>query len=459
MQFAIVESSPGFLEPVVLIGSSGGRVSCRRLTGEIASAPLDRVVHAGVVGDGARPTVVYQWAPTWVMAKMQAAGYGAERIAANPKPMQGVVYQSGENKWTPKARELRWKEQEIYRQHVQPDGSWSALSYTRVFGYHRVRQFIESYRRREVKPESFFWCMVFAALTASEATKTAEANLAGFAKLLAGRLASGARHSKDLISFDEFRRKGAGFQEQRYKTLQGILEHFPAIERFLATTALSDRALRRAMILTPDFDTPGLGCTKLSFSLECYGQDVACLDRWMLRAIGVAQAAETRGGGVEGNLERVNQNIEAHRRFFEQEMKKKGKEPPEERFFEPVGGLPWAPFSDGAYVFSDYGADRFSGKIGPVLDEYEFYEEALKRTAYYRYAVEEGAPNPLCRAQWTMWEDVLLHHPRPNVRLPMATHSPLFFVIEGEGKARKLMKDAERERAAKTREERARDRA
>lgn len=483
MQFAIVESKPGYLEPATMHSVEGGRVVCRLLSGERATTTLDKIVHAGVVGDGNRPTVIWQWCPSWVAASMIARGYTCEAIAANPegdeepeeeedveapkgdfdkKATEGWRYQSSENKWTPGARERRWKEQKVYRQWVQPNKRWTALSVNRVFGYHRVRQFIESYRRREIVPEAFFWCMVFAALTASENTKTAEANLSGFARMIATRRAMGMPFKRDLISFDEFRRSGSGFQVQRYNTLQKIFEAFPAIEQFLSATVLQDRALRRALLLHKDFDLPGLGVTKGSFALECYGQDVACLDRWMLRAIGAAEKIGgrytprlDRAAGPDNERDHINRAIAAHQEWWKtpRYTKKGNLRKIPTGVFKPLPRFPWEPFSDGSYALSGYGADRFSNAIENVIDEYEFYEDALKRTDYYRYALEEHAPNPLARAQWTMWEDVLLHHPRPNVRLPMATHAPLFFVIEGEGEARQKMRRAEllREDAARDR--------
>lgn len=469
MQFAIVESDPGFLEPVVMTGGDGRTVSCQRINGERATVDVSRIVHAGVIGEENRPSVIFQWCPAWVVASMQARGYQplAQRRVANPEEedegggeVQGVKYQSGENKWTPGSRRDRWKEQRLYREFLKPGNrQWSGLDYTHIFGYHRVAQFIEKYRRREIKPESFSWCMIFAALTAAENTKTAEGNLGSFSDLLRGRIAlHGIKPG--ILSFEEFSRRTAGFQEQRFKILEKILSTFPALEKFLSETMLQDRALRRAIITSKTLDTPGLGITKFSFALECYGQDVACLDRWMLRAIGAANKVGGRytpkplaksSKGPAGPLARVNRNLDAHRKWWSDPKNRvdangQKLEKPTREFFQHVPPPPWEPFSDGSYVLQAYGAGRFGERTPGALHEYEFYEDQLAETDYYKYAVAEGAPNPLARAQWTMWEDVLRRHPNDSVRLETATHSPLFFVIEGKEKAQRLMSEIERGR-------------
>jgi len=142
LQFAVVESRPGFLEPVVLLGAARGDVRCRRLDGRLSTARLQDVVHVGETGSAERPAVTFQWCPAWLTASMLSRGYQPLRCAvgraANPeddeddddkeyegpkkklKPTQGFQYQSGENKWTPNARENRWKEQQVYQRFVRP---------------------------------------------------------------------------------------------------------------------------------------------------------------------------------------------------------------------------------------------------------------------------------------------------------------------------------------------------
>ena len=136
----------------------------------------------------------------------------------------------------------------------------------------------------------------------------------------------------------------------------------------------------------------------------------------------------------EGHWGKINKQIKVH-------TKGKGK---------PIPKPPWPPFSDGAYVLSEWGASKLgcrgSGKrshlaMSGCLAEYEWWEDQLKTTEFYKAAVRNGDPNPLSQAQWQTWEDVMRTHPRPNLKIRFATHSPLWAATHGsealqEAKAR-----------------------
>jgi hypothetical protein len=303
--------------------------------------------------------------------------------------------------------------------------------------------------------------MIFAALTANEGTQDAERNLAGFSSYLRELMLSGAVPRRGMLTFDQFVAAWkSGLAQRKFADFNNLLGGYERIVPALAKAkelGLQGDKLRRYIATTPGVGLPaGLGVTKFSFAMECWGENVACLDRWMFRALGadekVGKSYFPSGmaktwKGPRGSLDDINRKIAAHRKAG----------PKEERdWMLPVGPEPWPAFSDGAYVLSEYGGARFSkrrrakkgedrpeflAKVGTtpesVVDEYEWWERKLQRTEYYRVALEEAktdpraALNPLARSQWTMWEDIMRRHPDQTIQLDKARHMPLWLAIHG----------------------------
>lgn len=503
MQFAMVEVAKGIIEPLVLTGSRGDRLTGRHLTGDIVSFPVASVVHAGLTGD--EPPVVYQFCPTWVAAAMRAAGVQRLRtaVAANPEgdeeddgpklidPGQ-VKYQSGEMIVTADSRRTRRKEGELFRSlSKKTGGMWSGYEVGHEFGYDQIAQFIRQ-NREEQKPDTLLWCMIFAALTANEGTQDAERNLSGFTSYLRDLFATGIVAKRGMISIEQFASAWkSGLLQKKYGDFNNLLEGYDKLIPALAhakAQGMRGSVLRRYVATTPGVGIPkGLGVTKFSFAMECWGENVGCLDRWMFRVLGANDkiagsfTAPVSGMGPIAAMNNQNKKIALHRKAG----------PKEERAeMAPIRKPPWEPFSEGSYSLQEYGASRFSGRygapkpvwqykvggIGPwiaakrvagelvepvehevrrlklateeqkkkqdttplaVVEEYEWWENKLTRTVYYQLALEEGktdpraALNPLARAQWTMWEDILRRHPDQTVQLDKARHMPLWIAING----------------------------
>jgi len=509
MQFAMVEVAKGIIEPLVLTGVKGDRLIGRHLTGDIASFPVASVVHAGLTGD--EPPVVYQFCPTWIASAMRAAGVQRLRtaVAANPEgdeeddgpklidPGQ-VLYQSGQMIVTAASRKARRKEGEMFRAlSKETGGMWSGYEVGHEFGYDQIAQFIRQ-NREEQKPDTLLWCMIFAALTANEGTQDAERNLSGFTAYLRDLFASGLVPKRGMISIEQFASAWkSGLLQKKYGDFNNLLEGYDKVIPALAhakAQGMRGHELRRYIATTPGVGIPkGLGVTKFSFAMECWGENVACLDRWMFRVLGANEkiagsyTAPVRGRGPLNAMDAQNKKITLHRKAG----------PKEERAeMTPIRKPPWEPFSEGSYSLQEYGGARFSdrysapkptwqykvGGVGPwiaakrtkgvkgalgelvepvehevrrlklanaeqeakagtttqaVVDEYEWWENKLTRTVYYQLALEEGktdpraALNPLARAQWTMWEDILRRHPDQTVQLDKARHMPLWVAIHG----------------------------
>jgi hypothetical protein len=491
MQFAIVEVEPGLHHPVVLTGVSGDRLTGRHLTGDIVSFPISSVVHVGLTGG--EPNIVYQYCPTWVVAAMRASGVQGRihRIAANPKFADPghVKYQTGEQIWNYESRKRRATERALFASLMKkPGGLWSGYEVGHEFGYDQIKEFIYENREKQ-SPDTLLWCMIFAGLTANEGTQDAERNLSGFSAYLRELFARGVAPRRGLISLEDFTRAWkSGLARRKFEDFNHLLDGYEKLIPALAyakDNGLRGTGLRRYIATTVGIPS-GLGITKFSFALECWGENVACLDRWMFRALG---ADEKIGGrytapGVPGPktiLAATNKKIAAHRKAGPKEQRAE---------MTPIKPPPWPGFSEGSYVLAEYGGKRFSARFSApptrwqvredgkwkdyplgeggqlvepveyperrlkvpteealkkhgtkrpeVLTEYEWWEKKLTRTVYYQIALSEAekdpraALNPLARAQWTMWEDILRRHPDPTIQLDKARHMPLWIAIHGD---------------------------
>lgn len=469
MQFAIVDDEGSFV-PVVLDGASGDTMHGRHLNGEMVRFKVSDVVHAGLAGS--EPNVVYQFCPSWVAKAMRRAGIRGRSIAANPEEDDDeggkkkakfsdpghVKYHSAELIWNADSRRGR-QEEGAYFASLSKDigGLWSGYKVGHEFGYDQIKQFLQENREKQ-SPETLLWCMIFAALTSNEGTQAAEANLMGFSEYLRAIYATGVRPHKGMLTLKQLATAwSSGLLQNKFKSFNNLLEGFDRLVPALAYAkekGLRGIELRRYVALTPGVTIPaGLGVTKFSFAMECWGENVGCLDRWMFRALGADERIDNRftpdlrGGGPQLDLKHTNEKIAKHRRAG----------PPEERdFMTAIPKPPWAPFSEGAYVLSEYGGGRFSKRYKPpkvgakpfqiekagttipaVLAEYEWWEQKLTRTKYYQIAIEEAktdpraALNPIARAQWTMWEDIMRRHKDPGIQLDKARHMPLWLAIHG----------------------------
>lgn len=481
MQFAIVELEEGQQTFMTIEGMRGGRLYGRHVwTWEPVSVELKDALHMGLTGD--EPALVVQWTMPWIEARLRAAGVHPEQerfaIAANPAEVEGeeddekdmtegerkqheaemarlpadLAYQSGRMKWTSVSRKRRKKEQEQFLAAGRvARGRWTRKDVDHAYGYQLASVFIRDNRKLIYTTDNLFWSMCFALLTANEGTAKAEAHLSGFAKALRGKLAQGQELKPGIISEEEFTAAWeAGMVKEKWEGFNAILSSWPAVQAGLRAAnenpenPVADRKLRSLLAL--HYALPaGLGVTKFSFALECCGQDTACLDRWMLRAMGAVEKVKVKppikkvadpGGYIpifgpkgEGAIayqthEKINRQIAAH-------TEGKGK---------PIPMPPWPPFSDGSYTLSEWGASRLGCRAGgekahlakkPCLVEYEWWEDRLKATEFYKEAKAAGDPNPLCQAQWMTWEDVMRTHPKPNLRVRFATHSPLWAATHG----------------------------
>ncbi len=480
MMFAMVDLGNGVLEPVKVSGALGDRLRVERLTGESKLVSLVDVAHCGATGGDEIPVGVYQFCPAWLDAQMRRFLGGRQGIAANlPKKKEstkqriaGANYLKKEIKWTPKARQDRWDEQSAYQAAMQPGlKSWSALHVVNHFGYMEVARFIESYANA-LNPETYFWAIVFGILTASEGTDRAEENFYHISKHLRSLRAKGLSFGEIAsrgVTQKEFARDDAGFQDQRWKYFVLLLREYDLILRFiedqktlLAGTPHSQRGtlLRRALVKEcarkdATFRIAGLGVTKMSFALEICGENVACLDRWMMRALGATEPVggkffpDSKAAGPADMLKLTNKRIGQHQKYYQNfprpgvtrlprtheesglpyvVQSESGK--PDERYFGTIPPPPWSPFTDGSYVLSEHAGNRMGEKNPTALKEYEWWEERLKSTEYYKLAVAEGAPNPLARAQWTQWEDVLRYNIDSRVQREKANHAEVFWIIE-----------------------------
>jgi hypothetical protein len=95
----------------------------------------------------------------------------------------------------------------------------------------------------------------------------------------------------------------------------------------------------------------------------------------------------------------------------------------------PVAPPPWKPFTDGSYLFSEWGIEKVGSKTesGGVstekLNEYEWWEDRIKKTVFYKEV--DDYPCPLARGQWTMWESIMRTHPKPQIFIAYADHKTL----------------------------------
>jgi hypothetical protein len=488
MQFAVVDLGDGKQTFMTVDGIRNGRLHGRHAwTWEPVAIEIERAVHMGLTGD--EPAFVVQWTMPWIEQQLRAAGRHPEsqdlRIAANPKGGKKSIdpegsedddesdmtegekelnrieharlppelaYQSGKMKWTTFSRKKRKKEQEAFLAAGRraAGGGWTRKDRDHAYGYQLAKTFINDNRKLIYEGDNLFWSMCFALLTANEGTAKAEAHLAGFAKSLRGKIAAGAELKPGIITKQEFMAAWeAGMAEKKWEGFNNILGSWLKVKEGLAYAnrdplhPVSDGDLRELLVM--HFALPaGLGVTKFSFALECCGQNVACLDRWMLRAMGAHNRVQFKGGltrtadmggyipafgSGDGALsysffDKVNKQIEAH-------TEGRGK---------PIPLPPWKPFSDGAYILSEWGASNLGCRAGGkkkhlamsgCLKEYEWWEGRLKDTEFYRDAKLAGDPNPLSQAQWMTWEDIMRTHPKLNLRVRFATHSPLWAATHG----------------------------
>jgi len=482
VEFAVVELEEGKQTFMHVDGVKGGRLHGHHaFTWEPVSVDLGSVIHMGLTGD--EPTFTVQWTMPWIEARLRSAGQLPMRAAANPEDMEGeeddeadmsegerkrhaeeiarlpenLSYQSGHMKWTSVSRGRRRKEQKHFIEagRKAKQRQWTRKDVDHAYGYQLASVFIRDNRTLIYDTDNLFWAMCFALLTANEGTAKAERHLSGFAKVLRGKLAEGAELKPGIITEEEFLGAwNAGQAQKKWEGFNEILRAWPKVEEGLAYAKnapggpIADGDLRE--LIATKFVLPyGLGITKFSFALECCGQDVACLDRWMLRAMGAVDKPKVggavkdvvgdyipifgpRGEGALGyeSFGKLNKQIEAH-------TQGKGK---------PIPPPPWPPFSDGSYALSEWGGGRLgcrgSGEkqkhfaVKPCLKEYEWWEARLKKTEFYKEAKAAGDPNPLCQAQWMTWEDIMRSHPKSNLRVRFATHSPLWAATHGSAALR-----------------------
>lgn len=461
MIFAVVETGPDTIDFMIVSRVSDGVANgTHAFTLAPVSAPLSSVVHCGTVGD--YPVAVCQFAPAWLAGAAASRSTRSLALAANPArraeedddedvdeedpeavakalpkaasmprnkhlPRHLWYMSSADPSWDVQGYKNRVNESEYFRAANQSASKkvWENRTDAPPTGYMlghgqmmRHRLLIHS------NPENLYWCMVFALMTANEGTAVAEKNLASFAPLL-------KKHGTKLSKRDFLVGWRGGQPENKWKGFESISRTWDRLKVVLAENPkLDDRDLRRKIAAERAFPD-GLGQIKFTFALECMGQDVACLDRWMWRALGAAHKTErkpypgTNGyipdftgakRGPADYLEKANARIAAH---------KSG---------PPVPPPPWQPFSLGAYVMERWGVQTVGQKTAlggvtlPKMHEYEWWEDRLKKTAYYA-VLPADTPNRLARAQWTMWESILRQHRSAPIFIAYATHGALFAML------------------------------
>ena len=483
MRFAMVEKSPGAYD--IMLVNASTRTGLRGLWFPLltpAHARLEDIVHVGWTGDGGdEPMAVAQFCPTWLANRMINAGFqetharyrranpagGAidvgSRVFSKQSKWGTVIAKSGKKKWVVcfdsgssgiknesslhlenPTKQVGMSEKSRAKRSTQrtrlnkaAGGSisrWSVLAPGWQFGYADVRLFLEHHRKTITK-QTVFWCMLFAALTANEDTKSAEKNMNGLTPVIQRKLAKGESLSSSMLTEDELARVWkSGLQDVKYKQSRGVLDSIDEVWEAISTYGAKDRALRDIFAL--QIGIPGgLRTVKFTFALEAMGNDLACLDRWMIRGLGLAEKV---GGSYYPPGGRTPRNRDAPAKAaIECYMTAQAR-----RAVAAGGSLkttaPFLPFSEEAYILSDYYQDRFSCMTAqrtvqlPCLREYEWWEDKLSLTPYYAAAVEAGAPNPLARSQWTFWEDVKRWVPVKGAGKMRATHEPLFVAAWGQ---------------------------
>lgn len=353
---------------------------------------------------------------------------------------------------------------------------------THYWGHYEIQGFLHDYRRGlGMNQQNVLFALMFGALTANESTATAEKNIKGLAEILNRKFKEGAAVTPGALTRDEFSAAwSSGLGTRKWKALQRLLRDAPRVYASLTQQGLVDRELRSEFVAT---GLPGgLGLIKFSFALECLGQDVACLDRWMFRGLGLPYKVNVFGGRApqKREVDRAAREITATVAGMSLTSEKKAARLRTElghltgtsywprgiareiahgkpktsvtdsgakirRAFRQVNQVrkhngvkqllsldpPYRPFSDEAWQLSELGIGSLIANTPRGLGAYEWFEGILMGTQHYAAAVQDGAPNPVARAQWTFWEDIMRAHPNVSVRIDRATHSAMFVAMFG----------------------------